>query len=1101
MESLSTQMVAAAKLPVLNPNEFELWKMRIEQYFLMTDYALWKVILNGDSPPPTRTIEGAVTPYPPTTVEEKLARNNELKAKGTLLMTLPNEHQLKFKYYMTAKSLMEAIKKRFGGNKESKKVQKTLLKQQYENFTGTSSEGLDQIYDRLQKLIDLETLRMDDLYNNLKIYKAEVMGSSSTTQNTQNIAFVSSNNTDSTNKAVNTTHGVFAASSKTNASNLPNVDSLSDAIIYSFFASQSNSPQLDNEDLKQIDHDDLEEMDLKWQMAISSSSLNSDTEVSTCSKACLKSYETLKEHYDNLTKDFNKSQFNLGAYKAGLASVEARLEVYKKKEAVFEDEINILKLDVMLRDKAITELRQKFKKFEKERDDLKLTIEKFEGSSKNLSRLLDSQQSDKSITSLAMIVKELIFKWNYMPSKPDLVFADEHVVSESVTSLPNIPKSEVKTSMTKLKNVSATIIEDWVSDSDDEDEIEYESKQIKPSFAKVKSKSKSTEHVKSPRKSVKQEESNMQTKYPKKTSQSPRDSGSYMLKRFNYVDLQGRLKSDQGIFDSGCSRHMTVNKSSLTDYQEIDGGFVAFVGSPKGGKISGKGKIKTGKLDFEDVYFVKELKFNLFSVSQMYDKKSSVLFTETECLVLSPNFKLLDENQVLLKVPRQNNMYSFDLKNIASSGGLTCLFAEATIDESPNIDFMKPFGCLVTILNTLDHLGNLKGNADEGFLVGYSVNNKAFRSSDDKNADEAPGKGDECVSKGSKNDDQERANSSTQDVNTAGPSINIANTNINTGSLNINSAGSNDLSMPSLEKIGIFDGVYDDRQVGAEADTNNLEFLIVVSPIPTTRVHKDHPKEQIIKDLNLATQTRRMINFSKENAMVSYINKQRRTNHKDYQNCLLACFLSQIEPKKVIQALIDISWIEAMQEELLQFKLQKKDDGIFINQDKYVADLLEKFDFPTVKTTSTPMEPNKALIKDAEAKDVDVHLYRSMIGSLMYLTPFRPDIVFAVCACARFQVTLKTLHLYAENRIFRYVKGQPKLGLWYHIDSPFDLEAFSDSDYFGASLDRKSTIKGCQFLCKRLISWQCKKQSIVANSTTEAEYVAVASFCGQVLWI
>ncbi|GKE77997.1 hypothetical protein Tco_1544117 [Tanacetum coccineum] len=152
-----------------------------------------------------------------------------------------------------------------------------------------------------------------------------------------------------------------------------------------------------------------------------------------------------------------------------------------------------------------------------------------------------------------------------------------------------------------------------------------------------------------------------------------KDSGLYMLKRFEYVDLPGRLK---------CSRHMTGNKSFLTDYQDIDDGFVAFGGSLKGGKITGKSKIRTGKLDFEDVYFVKELKFNLFSVSQMYDKKNNVLFTETECLVLSPDFKLLDESQVLLKVPGQNNMYSFDLKNVVPLGGLTCLFAKAIIDES-----------------------------------------------------------------------------------------------------------------------------------------------------------------------------------------------------------------------------------------------------------------------------------------------------------------------------------------------------------------------------------------------------------------------------------
>ncbi|GKC36412.1 putative ribonuclease H-like domain-containing protein [Tanacetum coccineum] len=149
----------------------------------------------------------------------------------------------------------------------------------------------------------------------------------------------------------------------------------------------------------------------------------------------------------------------------------------------------------------------------------------------------------------------------------------------------------------------------------------------------------------------------------------------------------------------------------------------------------------------------------------------------------------------------------------------------------------------------------------------------------------------------------------------------------------------------------------------------------------------------------------------------------------------------------------------------LGFQVQQKEDGIFISQDKYVADILKKFDFTTVKAASTLIEANKALLKDKEAEDVDVHLYRSMVGSLIYL------------------------------------KGQPKLGLWYPMDSPFDLEAFSDSDYAGASLDRKSTTGGCQFLGKRLISWQCKKQTIVANSTTEAEYVDAVNCCGHVLWI
>ncbi|GJR66840.1 hypothetical protein Tco_0012905 [Tanacetum coccineum] len=162
---------------------------------------------------------------------------------------------------------------------------------------------------------------------------------------------------------------------------------------------------------------------------------------------------------------------------------------------------------------------------------------------------------------------------------------------------------------------------------------------------------------------------------------------------------------------------------------------------------------------------------------------------------------------------------------------------------------------------------------------------------------------------------------------------------------------------------------------------------------------------------------------------------------------------------------------------------------------------MKKFNYSDVKSASTPVDLEKPLVKDGDADDVDVHLYRSMIGSLMYLTASRPDIMFAVCACARFQVTPKTSHLLAVKRIFRYLKGKPTLGLWYSRDSPFELVAYTDSDYAGATQDRKSTTGGCQFLGNRLISWQCKKQTVVATSTTEAEYVAAASCCGQVLWI
>ncbi|GJX61991.1 putative ribonuclease H-like domain-containing protein [Tanacetum coccineum] len=398
-----------------------------------------------------------------------------------------------------------------------------------------------------------------------------------------------------------------------------------------------------------------------------------------------------------------------------------------------------------------------------------------------------------------------------------------------------------------------------------------------------------------------------------------------------------------------------------------------------------------------------------------------------------------------------------------------------------------------------------------------------------------------------------------------------------------------DPNMPDLKddfdafsSDGIFNGAYDDENVGAVADFNNMDDTINVSPIPTLRIHKNHPKDQILGDPKSAVQTRGKIQkaSSAQQALVSYISKHNRTNHKDHQNYLLACFLSQEEPKNISQALQDESWVETMQEELLQFKLQKEEgidydevfapvarieairlflafasymeftvyqmdvksvfiygtieeevyvhqppgfvdpaypnkvykvikalyglhqhlraclrhfssflmkmvfrkksmciefedcmhkrfqmsfmgeltfflglqvkqqpDGIFISQDKYVADILKKFDFWSIRTATTPIESNKPLVKDEDGKDVDVHVYRSMIGSLM--------------------------------------------------DSPFELEAFSDNDYGGASLDRKSTTCGCQFLGRRLISWQCKKQTIVANSTTETEYVAAANYCGQ----
>nr|GEV96824.1 hypothetical protein [Tanacetum cinerariifolium] len=526
----------------------------------MTDYSLWEVILNGDSPTSTRVVDGVVHVVAPTTAEQTLAKKNEVKARGTLLMSLLDKHQLKFNTHKDAKYLMEAIEKRFGRNQETK-----------------------------------------------KIFEAEVKSSSSTSPNTQNIAFVSSQNTDSTNESVSAVPSVSAASTKVLVSALPNVDNLSDAVIYSFFASQSNSPQLDNNDLNQIDADDLEEMDLKWQMAMlpmrarrflqrtgrnlgangttsigfdmskvkcynchrkghfarecmspkntrnkdtqrrnvpvetstsksfvsqcdvvssydwsfhadkertnyalmaftSSSSSSFDNEVAPCTKACSKAYATLQSHYDKLTVDLRKSQFDVLSYKIGLESIEARLVVYQQNENVFKEDIKLLKLDVMLRDDALVELRKKFLKDEKERDELKLTLENFQTSLKNLSKLLVSQITDKTglgydnqvFNSIMFDSDELIspetdesvptspvhdryklgemhhavppsYIGTFMPLMPDLVFHDAHTVSEIVLNVINVKPSTTKPNkdLSQSNRPSAPIIEDWVFDSED----------------------------------------------------------------------------------------------------------------------------------------------------------------------------------------------------------------------------------------------------------------------------------------------------------------------------------------------------------------------------------------------------------------------------------------------------------------------------------------------------------------------------------------------------------------------------------------------------------------------------------------------------------
>ncbi|GJU59185.1 retrovirus-related pol polyprotein from transposon TNT 1-94 [Tanacetum coccineum] len=972
---------------------------------------------------------------------------------------------------------------------------------------------------------------------------------------------------------------------------------------------------------------------------------------------------------------------------------------------------------------------------------------------------------------------------------------------------------------------------------------------------------------------------------------------------------------------------MTGNISYMSEYEPYDGGYVSF-GHGRG-KITGKGIIKTGKLEFENVYFVKELKYNMFSVSQICDNKNSVLFTDSECLVMGKDFKLDDDTHVLLRTTRQQNMYSIDLKNIVPHKNLTCRIAKAFEDESmlwhrrlghlnfktmnklvrnnlvkglpsksfenihtciaclkgkqhkascktklvssitkplhtlhmdlfgptsvsslnhkwyclvvtgdfsrftwtfflkskdetrsilrnfiteienlkdlkvkiircdnggefrnkemdkfcsrkgikrefsnartpqqngvakrrnrtlieaartmladaklpvtfwaeavntacyvqnmvlvnksqnktpyglfngrsPVIGFLRPFGCHVMILNTLDHLEKFDAKGDEGYFVGYSLNSKAFRvfSKRTKKVEEnlhVDFLENKPIEKGV-------GPNWLFDIDTLTNSMNYvpvvvagtSSTNILGTKEDANQAMKEKVS--SLRFIALpiwFDEAHmatsndstrksnafsekDDSQKEQDSNIDVSESMETKVPTVSSHVPTDGLSIPPVSSSGPRIISRGGLSYREEPSLGNAISFENRLGDF-FRDITDSVSLNEVEtdlsnmetdiskePKKIFDALKDPSWVEAMQEELLQFKihnvwvlvdclkgvrpigtkwvlknkidergiviknkarlvaqgytredgidyeevfapvarieafrlflayasymsftiyqmdvksaflygtideeapkawygtlskylldngfqsgtidqtlfirkhkgefllvqvyvddiifgssnpklcrefkalmhakfkmsdmgeldfflglqvLQKK-DGIFLSHDKYVVDILKKFGLSDIKSAKTPMDRENPWGKDGTSKYVEFHLYRSMIGSLMYLTASRPDIMFAVCICARHQVTPKECYLHAVKRIFRYLKGHPKLGLWYPKESPFDLVVYSDSDYGGDKQDRKSTTGGCQFLGRRLISWQCEKYTIVATSTTKAEYVA-----------
>ncbi|GJT41036.1 ribonuclease H-like domain-containing protein [Tanacetum coccineum] len=501
MDQDSAYIVAAFKVPMLKPGEFKLWRMRIEQYIQMIDYSMWEVIENGVTLPKTQLVEGVMTMMPITSAKDNAQRRIEVKARNLV------------------------------GMKATKKTQRNLLKQQYENFTAPSSEILDQTFDRLQKLMsqfellgeklsqedvnqkllrslspewnthavvwrnkaDLDTMSMDDLYNNLKVYEPEVKGISSSSLSTQNMAFVSSsnNNTSSSNEAVNAAHEITTASTQVNTAYSININNLSDAVICSFFASQPNSPQLAHEDLQQIYPDDIEEIDLRWQMAM----------LNIRDKRFLKNTRRKLTVNGNETISFDKSKVECyNCHKRGNFARECRAprnQNNKKESSRRNVPVETSTSTALVSCDGLggydwsdhaDELRKKLKKLQKEKDSIQFNVDKFENASKSLDKLIECQIVDNCKKGLGYDKYNAVsppYTGNFMPLTPDLSFTglDEFVNKPVVEN----KKSDEEVSEIARKNNNALIIEEWVSDSEEENvsQPKTEKKTVKPSIAKI----------------------------------------------------------------------------------------------------------------------------------------------------------------------------------------------------------------------------------------------------------------------------------------------------------------------------------------------------------------------------------------------------------------------------------------------------------------------------------------------------------------------------------------------------------------------------------------------------------------------------------------
>nr|GEZ20981.1 ribonuclease H-like domain-containing protein [Tanacetum cinerariifolium] len=806
---------------------------------------------------------------------------------------------------------------------------------------------------------------------------------------------------------------------------------------------------------------------------------------SLCTKDYKKNNDSLNSKIIDLTdKLFDANNF-IYHYKLALAQVESRIVEYKEREVKYIEKIRPLEFYCESNKECIETLSKKLETLKLEKDGLDGKLAGLLTASKDLDNLIESQRLEKNKEGLGYTIVPPPTAQLHLSSKKYLSWTGLPECADDTVTYYTRPSPTIESTSEDDQNRNPFAFEDVASSITPKPFVKF----VKPKDCQSEMKSQfrapwvPTVNRNNP--PVNRKFSTGCRNFPTANRKFPTASKKFPTGRakIHTVDMGRKGKAgsyqnkidDKGYWDSGCSRHMTDNISYLSDFEPYDRGYVSF--GQGGCKITGKGTIKM------------------------------------ECIVLGRDFKLLDDANILLRTPRQHNMYFIDLNNIVPHRDLTCLVAKASADEcilwhrrlghlnfktmnklvrhnlvrglptkcfendhtctaclkrkqhkrlnrvlvnkshnktpyelfngrSPAIGFLKPFGCHVMILNTLDNLGKFEEKGDEGYFIGYSMSSKAFRVFNKRTRrveenfhvefleNKAIEKGSgpnwlfdiDYLTKSMNYVPVDAGTISTNISDTKGAARqepqDHCSTEVPEGSGNSNPvAFTTNPPADQMETLTVEtpiltfedilgDTTNSDESNGEEADINNMETAITTSPTPTLRIHKDHPKSQIIGPVDTLIQTR---NKSKEVGEQSFIATiHQKTDPALLQFCLFSCFLSQVEPKKISDALQDPREFEALMHENFQMsamgelnfflglQVLQKEDGIFLSQDKYVGDILKKFEYSDVRSSNTPMGKENPWGKEGTRKDVDLYLYRSMIGFFMYLTASRPDIMFAV---------------------------------------------------------------------------------------------------------